>query len=595
MNAPSSPTAPAPTSPPVPEGAGQSYWEIVGRQFSRNRLAVWSARVVLLLMLSAILAPLLANNLPYVFRGTMPGPYREQYDTLRFATRELEGIPEERARTQKQVDEGKTAWNALQPFLERETALEAHKVFEKHKRDFDSSIYQTQRFTMSDARAVVPAAEHAAIEAIQKMASGRVGPVFAERAERQRKAILLAIDTLAIQVAGGGGPDVAAARSEYRSFDIAAFARSAPEEASKEKARLTDLSAKGTAGLDPDRVTLTPRTWWPLLEQLTPGDFFFLILALMFLVVGPLVFRLLQFDRRYPYLGPRFKRKMAVLLVPPVLVAAIATFKQERLASLDYKEATRTGAVVPEYAYYPPFAYGINESHLERRFENPTKEHLLGTDGGGRDLLTRMLWGGRISLSVGFVSVSISLVIGLFFGMLAGYYRGAVDSVVMRLIEIVICFPSMFLLITIMAFVPPSVFNIMMVIGLTAWTGVARLIRGEFFRLRNQEFVLAAQALGVPDWRIIVRHILPNAIAPVLVAASFGIASAILVESSLSFLGFGITIPIPSWGGILNDARQNLHYWWLVWTPGFAIFLAVTTYNLVGDALRDAIDPRLKM
>jgi len=218
-----------------------------------------------------------------------------------------------------------------------------------------------------------------------------------------------------------------------------------------------------------------------------------------------------------------------------------------------------------------------------------------GEVGNGRDLLTRMIWGSRISLSVGFVAVAIYVAIGIIVGTIAGYFRGWVDMLLSRLIEIVICFPAFFLILAVLAFLQPSILNIMLVIGITGWPTEARLVRGEFLRLNDQEFVLAAKGLGVSDARIIFRHILPNGLAPLLVSASFGIASAILIESSLSFLGFGISIPVPSWGGILNEARENFRYWWITIFPGLAIFSTVTAYNLLGEGVRDAIDPRLKL
>ena len=175
------------------------------------------------------------------------------------------------------------------------------------------------------------------------------------------------------------------------------------------------------------------------------------------------------------------------------------------------------------------------------------------------------------------------------------YFRGVTDLIISRLIEVVLCFPSFFLILTIVAFIGPSIFNIMIVIGLIGWTRIARLVRGEFLRLGEQDFVHAGRALGYTAPRIIFRHVLPNALAPVLVAATFGIAGAILTESALSFLGFGITIPKPSWGGILKDGRDAIFRApWLIYFPGFAIFITITCYNLVGEAFRDAADPRLR-
>ncbi|MDQ3332554.1 MAG: ABC transporter permease, partial [Planctomycetota bacterium] len=213
----------------------------------------------------------------------------------------------------------------------------------------------------------------------------------------------------------------------------------------------------------------------------------------------------------------------------------------------------------------------------------------------GRDVLSRMLWGGRVSLSVGLVAVGIYVAIGIIVGSLAGFFRGWVDMFISRSIEIVIVFPAFFLILTIVAFLGPSLMNIMVVIGLTGWTGVARLIRGEFLRLADQEFVLAGRALGYSAPRLIFRHILPNAMAPVLVAATFGVAGAILTESALSFLGLGITVPTPSWGAILDEGRDALRIApWLIYLPGFAIFATIMSYNLAGEALRDASDPRLR-
>jgi len=249
----------------------------------------------------------------------------------------------------------------------------------------------------------------------------------------------------------------------------------------------------------------------------------------------------------------------------------------------------------PDFALMPPVPYSPTEYDLFSVLNAPDSSHWLGTDDRGRDVLSRMIWGSRVSLSVGFVAVGIYVLIGIILGALAGYYGGRIDTFLSRAIEVMICFPTFFLIITIIAFLPPSIYNIMIAIGFTGWTGVARLMRGEFLRIRQIEYVEAVVALGAKDWRIIFRHILPNALAPTLVIATFGVADAILIESGLSFLGFGVPPPTASWGDILSQSRLYIDFaWWLASFPGAAIFLTVTIYNLVGEGIRDAIDPRLK-
>lgn len=244
----------------------------------------------------------------------------------------------------------------------------------------------------------------------------------------------------------------------------------------------------------------------------------------------------------------------------------------------------------PVLAPYSPDSYDLN-----RILEPPNTAHWLGTDDLGRDLLSRMIFGSRVSLSVGFVAVGLYVLIGIFVGALAGYYGGWIDIVVSRATEVMMCFPTFFLILAVLAFVGPSIYNIMIVIGVTQWTGIARLVRGEFLKFKEREFVTAARASGAKNGRIIFKHLLPNALAPVLVSASFGVAGAILTESALSFLGFGVPPQTPSWGAILSQAQAYMDVaWWLTLAPGFAIFLTITAYNLVGEALRDAIDPRLK-
>ena len=246
------------------------------------------------------------------------------------------------------------------------------------------------------------------------------------------------------------------------------------------------------------------------------------------------------------------------------------------------------------YAIFPPVPYSPTESDLLLILKPPSSKHYLGTDDRGRDVFSRMIHGTRISLSIGVIAVGISMIIGLFLGAIAGYYGGTSDFIISRLFEIMMTFPVFFLILTILAFSNPSIYNIMIVIGLTGWTGIARLVRGEFLKLRNLNYIEAARALGGSDLRIMAVHMLPNSLAPVLVSATFGIAGAILVESSLSFLGFGVPPPQPSWGDILSQSQKYVDFaWWLVLFPGIAIFLTVTSFNLLGEGFRNAIDPKL--
>lgn len=226
----------------------------------------------------------------------------------------------------------------------------------------------------------------------------------------------------------------------------------------------------------------------------------------------------------------------------------------------------------------------------------PSRAHWLGTDELGRDIYTRLLYGGRISLTVGLVAVAIYTSIGVVLGAVAGYYGGAVDSVIMRITDVVMVIPFFPLALTMAAALQPSVYNTMIVIGLLGWTGICRLVRGTFLTLRGREYVAAARSIGARDGRIIFRHILPNALAPIVVAATLGVGTAILSEAGLSFLGFGVQQPTPSWGNMLSAAislKVLLLQPWIWLPPGLMIFIAVLAINLVGEGLREALDPRL--
>lgn len=244
--------------------------------------------------------------------------------------------------------------------------------------------------------------------------------------------------------------------------------------------------------------------------------------------------------------------------------------------------------LAPWLSPYDPDAVQVKEILIA-----PSSQHWMGTDGLGRDVWSRMLYGGRVSLLVGLVAVGISTVIGVMLGALAGFYRGWVDTLIMRLVDVMLSIPSFFLILAVIAFLTPSLTNVMVVIGLTSWMGVTRLVRAEFLSLTQREFVLASRALGAEDWRMIFKHCLPNSLTPVLVSVILGIASAVLLESGLSFLGLGVQAPQASWGNILTDGKEYIQFaWWLSLFPGLAILITVLGYNLLGEGLRDVFDPR---
>jgi ABC-type dipeptide/oligopeptide/nickel transport system permease subunit len=242
---------------------------------------------------------------------------------------------------------------------------------------------------------------------------------------------------------------------------------------------------------------------------------------------------------------------------------------------------------------FQPPGFRVDENKMTK--SNQIYTHWLGTVDTGQDVMARMIYGTRISMTVGLVAVSIYIVIGIVVGAVAGYFGGMTDMFISRIIEIVLLFPAFFLILAIVGMVGQSIFIIMMVIGITGWPTIARLIRGEVLKQRSLDYTLSAQALGASHGRILFRHILKNSLSPALVSIPFGIAGAIITEASLSVLGFGVRAPAPSWGGLLNIALGNYHNWWLVVVPSIAIFITVTTFNLVGNGLRDAMDPRLRI
>lgn len=475
--------------------------------------------------------------------------------------------------------------------------------------------------------------------------------------QRQVNAVRVRLDTLTAYLGPEDGRELAAFWAELEAWQGAAReGRPAPEgvpaalaERAGELSRGFAAATEGSTG-----KVLVPRTSYPLAESLGWGSIFFMALWLVLVTFSRWNAlwnrRLLGGDRN------RIRRarraKLGVVLGVPAACALVWGLVvgggSPPFDVAPYKRGLTDGSIVAfEPPRMPPLPYGYAELHKEENFRPPTwlrssrvdadgryvsgprvarpdpitgylpppspvevrfaelppnapHRHALGTDELGRDFLVRLLWGGRVSLAVGLLSASLLTLIGVTIGSLAGYFGGRVDIVIMRVIEILQSIPAFFLILAALAFVDPKevaippIFIIVLAIGMVSWTGAARLVRGEFMRLREQEFVLASRALGFSSLRTIFRHVLPNAMSPVLVSAAFSVASGILMESAVSFLGFGVRHPEASWGSLVNESRSPDH-WWIQVFPGLFIFITVTCYNLVGDAVRDALDPKLKV
>jgi peptide/nickel transport system permease protein len=232
---------------------------------------------------------------------------------------------------------------------------------------------------------------------------------------------------------------------------------------------------------------------------------------------------------------------------------------------------------------------------LVHRLQPPSAAHWMGTDDLGRDVFARIVHGTRVSLAVGVIAVTLSVLIGVLVGLAAGFHGGWVDGLLMRAVDVLLCFPTIFLILMVIAFLEPNVLNVMAVIGLTSWMGLARLVRGECLSLREREFMQAARAMSLPWPRLLFVHMLPNVVTPVIVAATLGVGGAVLTESALSFLGLGVQPPTASWGNMLSAGKDYIHVaWWLTLFPGLAILFTVMAFNLLGEGLRDALDPRME-
>jgi peptide/nickel transport system permease protein len=468
---------------------------------------------------------------------------------------------------------------------------------------------------VADARAAGAVPEELAAQGQRIAAEVEAGLAkllaFVPTEERAAPSEVAATALRALRTAKDAGWSAAGAREETRALE-------------ETLDRLADRQA-------PAALQQLPQvTAWPALRYLTPAEVGFMVLYLACLAALGL---------RAPFLALTGRGRALALLAPGVVAALLwSRLVPDALPPADsvYKDLARAIAADPASGgaiVFPPVPYGENENiyadraappvvcellmpkayggGLQNRLREPgedalsfdeararldrLRQHWVGTDENGRDILARLIIGSRVSLSVGFVAVSIYITIGIVLGAIAGYFRGWVDLALSRFNEVVTCFPAFFLIISVMSMFHPSIFTVMIVIGLTRWTEVFRLVRAEFLRLTALDFVVAGRALGLSNARIVFRHILPNALGPVLVAAAFGVAGAILVESALSFLGFGVPQPQASWGSVLHEARgHEQQMWWITVFPGLLIFLTITAYNLVGEGLRDALDPRLR-
>ena len=329
-----------------------------------------------------------------------------------------------------------------------------------------------------------------------------------------------------------------------------------------------------------------------------PVDIFFNLLLVLSLPLGLFAawryrsIRRMGLDKRPR--RARIIREIRLGVVAILVIFVGLLFNPHSEAYTQYVDIAEARAEAGEAttAVFPPVPYMFRKTGF-KSLEGPSASHWLGVDESTRDVAVRLLYGTRISLTIGVIAVGIYVTIGILLGALAGFYSGKVDIVIQRLIEIVMSIPALIIILVLVAFLEkPSIFHIMLVIGLVRWTGVARLVRGEFYRLRGQDFVTSAVALGFPTWKVIFHHILPNAMGPVLVAATFGVAGAILLESTLSFLGLG-DLSAPSWGQTLSEGYSS-GAWHLILAPGFAIFITVSLLNLVGEGLRDALDPKMR-
>jgi peptide/nickel transport system permease protein len=591
-------SSPDPGQEPAPKFYSKDYWDLVFEQLGKNLLFKISMVVLALLYASAIYAPFVANDRPYSIEAI-------DYKEYGAATKGLRSVCSSVVRQAEKTSES---------YLETRGEDAPATLADALNVELQALVLRTD--TM---KAYLPESEHAPL--IELVA--QVKTVIAASTEG----------------------DV------MRATELAKAAKGTASELKK------SYVAQDPEGDESTGKILIAVKSYPLWVSITPGWMFlmaFWALILSWPVWNRLTNTLLLAKNRERIRKAR-RWKLAFALGVPIVIAVgwfgINGSGETAFDVSNFKLRLTEGEIVAtSEPVFAPIPMGYAETHTEEKFRPPTwthesqidergrymfglkaiteedeakaKEagefvppavpvtvragepgrnspmrHLGGTDELGRDFFARLLWGGRVSLAVGILSAFLLTIIGVVIGSIAGYFGGWVDILIMRLIEVLQSIPAFFLILMVMAMVPPTVmppiFAIVIVIALIRWTGVARLVRGEFLRLREQEFVLAAQALGFSSRRTIFKHVLPNALSPILVSAAFAVASGILTESAISFLGFGTQAPKASWGSLVNESQSPEH-WWIQIFPGLVIFVTVTCYNLAGDAVRDALDPKMK-
>jgi len=489
-------------------------------------------------------------------------------------------------------------------------------------RGVDYRSYEAARRTLEPVAA--------ALAVLLEQAPAERGQAWDERRAQEAGALRLRLDALAAALAAPDRSPIEACRAALAAVEGGSRAPvqiEALRAAVREAARALEPRRPGAEG---GEVELVARARWPLLCALTPLDSAVIALWTLLLAWGLL--------RRLPR-GWRGGLLLGVPLAAALSSALLAPGSAAR-GGESLKQGLASGEFALERALLPPVFFGMAETHTAEAFRPPTWtraaardeagrgpqraggddtttglrpaeapldvrygeparnapwRRLAGTDGLGRDLFTRILWGGRVSLAVGLAAALLLTGLGVLLGSLAGFLGGRFDFAVSRLIEVVLSIPALYLIVLAAAYVDPRAVSpllaIVAIIALVSWTAVARLVRAEMLRLRESEFVLAARSLGLPEWRVLFVHALPNALSPVLVAATFAVGGGILTESVVSYLGFGVQHPVPSWGALINESRSAEH-WWIQVLPGLAILCAVASFNLLGEALRDTLDPR---